>query len=422
MRLIVVGSGAAGDAAAFEARRTDPSLSVFLFSEEGLPLYSPCLLPQYVGSSLSRDKIFLRTLDDYRQAGIEFVHDRVTGIRHQDRKILTESGDVRFDRAILALGSRPRSLPIEGRDRTGFFCLKSVKDGEAILRHLATRVAVIGSGNIGIEAALALRTHGCEVTLFEAEATVNPLFFPPLFSHLIQETLESEGVEVITGARITEILGEVRVKGLIDRGISHSFDVIINCTGMIPNSEIAMQAGLAIGSKGGILIDPYMRTSDPSIYACGDCVELHDDEDGQESILGALWPNAILQGRAAGSNAAGRPKKQDDLWNLRILRIKDKFAVSLGRNEKDLALAEDVDVIDTQPFAGVLMRSCLRQGRLIAARLWGKACRLGPFISCIRRKWEVKTIYSLLRNRRALLRHPSLGQLHFFFQEQSHPG
>jgi len=422
MRLVIVGSGAAGDAAAFEARRIDPSVSVSLFSEEGLPLYSPCLLPQYVGSSLSRERIFLRTLDDYRQAGIEFVHDRVTGIRLQGRKILTESGEVHFDRAILALGSRPRSLPIEGGERAGVFCLKSLKDGEAILRHLAARVAVIGSGNIGIEAALALQSRGCEVTLFEAEATVNPLFFPPSFSNLIQETLESEGVEVITGARITEIFGAVRVKGLIDRGVSHSFNVILNCTGMIPKAEIAMQAGLAIGPKGGILIDSYMRTSDPSIHACGDCVELHDDGDGQESILGALWPNAILQGRAAGSNAAGRPKKQDDLRNLRILRIKDKFAISMGRNEKDLALAEDVDVIDTHPFAGVLMRSCLRQGRLVAGRLWGKACRLGPFISCIKRKWEVKTVYSFLQNRKALLRHPSLGQLHFFFQEQSHPG
>jgi NADPH-dependent 2,4-dienoyl-CoA reductase/sulfur reductase-like enzyme len=422
MRLVVVGSGAAGDAAAFEARRIDPSLSVSLFSEEGLPLYSPCLLPQYVGSFLSRDKLFLRTLDDYRRAGIEFVHGRVIEIKLQDRKILTESGSLGFDKAILALGSRPRDLPMEGMNRTGVLSLKNLKDGEAILRHLAARVAVIGSGNIGIEASLALRTRGCKVTLFEAEATVNPLFFPPSFSNLIQKSLESEGVEVITGARITEISGETHVEGLIDRGKSQLFDVIINCTGMIPNAEMAMEAGLAIGSRGGILIDSSMRTSDPSIYACGDCVEVHDDEEGRESILGALWPNAILQGRAAGSNAAGRPKKQEGLLNLRILRIRDNFAISLGRNEKELASAEDVGVIDTQPFAGVLMRSCFGQGRLIAGRLWGKACRLGPFISCIRSKWEVKTLHSFLRNRRTLLRHPSLGQLPLFFQEQRHPG
>jgi NADH oxidase (H2O2-forming) len=415
MKLAVVGSGAAANAAAFAARRIDASLSITIFSEDGLPLYSPCLLPQYLASSLSRDRMFLKTTHDYFRARIDYLHQKVTGIELQAGHLSTNGGTFAYDRLILAMGSRAKRPAIDGIDKQGVFSLKGLEDSDRILSSLGHRVAVIGSGNIGIEAALALRKKGCKVSLFETEAIVNPVFFPAPFSNAIQKGLESEGIEVVTGSHITQILGHVRADGLVDRGTFRPFDLIINATGVVPNAEIARQAGLAIGPKGGVLVDDCMRTSNPSVYACGDCVELSDDEYAQETRLGGLWPNAIRQGSVAGSNATGMPKKNTGLFDLRFLKIKDSFAISLGWNEKDLAGVAGIDYIDQHPSPDILIRVCLFEGKLVAARLWGKAWKLGPLISCIHRKWDWNMLSGILKNRNALCRYPFLGQLQFLF-------
>ena len=415
MRLLVVGSGAAGHTAAFEARKIDPSFSITIFSEDGLPLYSPCLIPQYLASHLSRERIFLKNPEDYSRAKIDFIHKKVTRIDLQNQVIHADGGTLPYDRIILAIGGHAKKPTIDGIDKKGVFSLKTLEDSTKILAHLAPQVAVIGSGNIGIETALALNSLGCKVTLFEIEATVNPIFFPPPFSDPIQKSLESEGIEVVTGVYISQILGRTRAEGLVDRGRVRRFGLIINATGIVPNTEIAGQAGLTIGPKGGILVDGYMKTSNPFVFACGDCVELSGDEDRVETTLGGLWPNAIHQGRVAGYNAANKPKKHNGLFNFRILKIKDSFAISLGWNEKDLAMSKEIVLKDDQPFSGMLTRVYFKQGRLVAARLWGKAWRLGPFITCIQREWKMNMFFHILQNRKAISRYPFLGQLKFFF-------
>jgi NADH oxidase (H2O2-forming) len=413
VNLVAVGSGAAGNAAAFEARKADPSLSITILSEDGLPLYSPCLLPHYLASSLPRERVFLKASQDYSRARIEFLHRKVTGIQLQNQQVLTATGILQYDRLVLATGSRSKKPAIEGLDRKGVFSLKRLEDVDEVLSHLGPNVAVIGSGTIGIETALALRTRGCRATLFELESTVNPIFFPPPFSDLIRKALESEGVQVITGARITRILGEAKAEGLLDRDAMRPFDLIINATGMVPNVEIAQRAGLTVGPKGGILVDRSMRTSHPLVYACGDCVELCNDDHGPGTSLSALWPNANHQGRVAGSNGANIPRKHNGLLNLRILNIGDNFAVSLGWDEKDLSGLEEVEPIDHRPCTQALLRVYLLQRRLVAARFWGKACKVGPLISCIQRNWNWDMLSSLFDNRKALTRYPSMGGLQF---------
>lgn len=413
MKLVVVGSGPAGNAAAFEARKANPSLSITILSDDGLPLYSPCLLPHYLASSLPRERVFLKASHDYSRARIEFLPHTVTGIRLQNQKIMMNAGTLDYDRLILATGNRSKRPAIEGFDKEAVLPLKRLEDGDKILSHLGPNVAVIGSGTIGIESALALRTRGCRATLFELESTVNPIFFPPPFSDLIRKALESEGVQVVTGARITRILGEAKAEGLLDRDAMRPFDLIINATGMVPNVEIAQRAGLTIGPKGGILVDRSMRTSHPLVYACGDCVELSSDDHGPGTSLSALWPNANHQGRVAGSNAANIPRKHNGLLNLRILTIGDNVAVSLGWDEKDLSGLEEVEPIDHRPCADTLLRVYLLRRKLVAARFWGKAYKMGPLISCIQRNWNWDMLSSLFDTRRALIRYPSMGGLQF---------
>jgi NADPH-dependent 2,4-dienoyl-CoA reductase/sulfur reductase-like enzyme len=413
VKLVVVGSGAAGNAAAFEARKADPSASITILSEDGLPLYSPCLLPQYLASSLPRERIFLKASHDYSRARIEFLHHKVTGIQLQKQQVLTATGIFRYDRLVLAMGSLSKKPAIEGFDKEAVLPLKRLEDVDKILSHLGPNVAVVGSGNIGIEVALALRTRGCRVVLFEAEPAVNPIFSPIPLSDLIQKALESEGVEVVTGARITRILGKGKAEGLLDRDAMRNFDLIINATGMVPNVEIAQRAGLAIGPKGGILVDRSMTTSHPLVYACGDCTEVLDDEYTTGTRLSALWPNATHQGFVTGSNAANIPRKHNGLLNLRILNIGDSFAVSLGWDEKDLAETGGFEPIDHRPHTDVFVRVYLFQRKLVAARFWGKAWKMGPLITCIQRHWNWGMLSSLFDNRKPLTRYPSMGQLQF---------
>lgn len=418
MKLIIIGGGAAGHAAALTVKHVKPSISVTMFSEEGFPLYSPCLLPEYLSSSLLRERVFLNTCNVYPHMGVEALHCKVTEIDLKNKRVLSEAGTFLYDRLLLALGAHVRKLPFEDPHQKGFFPLKTLKDADAIVSHLATYAAVIGSGNIGIEAAMALHRRGCKVTLFETESTVNPFFFPPAFSNKIQKALESEGIKIVTGARITKILGEKHVEALKDRGFVYRFGLIINATGTVPNTEIAQRAGLVIGPKGGILVNHHMKTSHPEVYACGDCIEFTSDDYFRKNMLSGLWPNAIHQGRIAGYNLVNMSKKQRGLFNLRTFRIRDHFAISLGWSERDLSDYPEIDVIDYPSNPDTLAQICLLQGKLVAARFWGKALKLGPLISSVESKWKMGMSSSVVENRGKMSLYPFYNYHRLHFSDQ----
>ena len=172
--IAVVGCGIAGDEAAFEARRTDPKARIVLLTEEPHPLYSACVLGDYVGGEIERKQAFLRGAEEYENAGIDLQLSRqVAHWSASDHRLYLESGgELAYDRLILATGSRPQLPSIPGVATPGVFALKTMADADRLKNVAGRSAVVVGTGLVGVEAAVALRKRGFEVPLCEREPVV----------------------------------------------------------------------------------------------------------------------------------------------------------------------------------------------------------------------------------------------------------
>ena len=178
--LAIVGGGIAGHEAAFAARSADPDIRIVIITEEKHPLYSACVLADYVAGEIPREKVFLRSPEDYKKAQIEHISTRrVTNISPDQQILQFEGEDLFYDFLILATGSKPAIPPITGIDLEGVFFFKTIDDADQLKLHPAKSAIIVGSGPIGIELAMALNKRGCAVTIIELLDRLLPRVFDP---------------------------------------------------------------------------------------------------------------------------------------------------------------------------------------------------------------------------------------------------
>jgi len=213
-----------------------------------------------------------------------------------------------YDRLILATGARSRRLGIPGEEAGNIFTLKEMSDGIRIRnfidQHTPRKAVIVGAGNISMEVAEALRDRGIETTLlYRGKFPYSGL--EPELGPIIVKELETHGVRYLgeVQPRLFETEGETAKKLVADRG-EFPADFFFVGAGIVPNSEIAREAGIAVGKSGGIQVNPLMQTSDPNIWAAGDCCEKLHRVTGQ-TTLAPLGDLANKEGRVAGENAVG---------------------------------------------------------------------------------------------------------------------
>ncbi|MDY7038455.1 MAG: FAD-dependent oxidoreductase, partial [Thermodesulfobacteriota bacterium] len=246
--IIVVGSGIAGDEAAHAASRTDPEAKVIMITEESHPLYSACVLADYVAGHISRDRVFLRKTEEYAGSSIDIqLSQRVTDWFPDQRMLQMQDRKVGYDSLILATGSQALIPPVHGVEKKGVITLKTLSDADIIKGTQGTYAVIVGSGPVGIEASLALRHLGWEVWIVELLEGVLPRLFDVPIATLIQKELVARGIRVHAGERLMEILGEEHVEGVrTDRRILKA-DLVLLVTGMTPEVVLAKKGGLALG-------------------------------------------------------------------------------------------------------------------------------------------------------------------------------
>lgn len=309
--ILIIGGNVAGSAASITARRHYPGKETLLLRQETkAPV--PCGIPYIYGTLGSVDK-------DYRpdalleKEGVKFVFDKAETLDPEKHMVRTTSGEIIYDRLVLATGSLPAHVPISGVNKEGVFSIyKDVAILNVLQQHLqsATHVVVIGGGYIGVEFADEIQKIGGKtVTIIEVMPHCMGSALDEEFCSEIEAVLQRNGVRIRTRTKVVEIQGDKSVKSVrLDDGTVVPADVVILSVGAVPNVELAKTAGVRLGPTGAISVDPAMETSEDHVFACGDCAEKVSFFDGRSSTI-RLATVAAMEARVAGANLYNKRRK-----------------------------------------------------------------------------------------------------------------
>jgi len=396
-QIVIIGNGIAANSAAQAIRKVNKKAAIPMISQEPLPLYSPAVLSKkLISSEIEIEKVFLKKLEHYTQENIDlFLGASAEVIDGQNKRVFLEDGrDIGYDRLIIATGSTPLIPSIEGINLEGIFNLKSLSDAEKIRHWNGDRAVVTGAGPIGIEAAISLRKKGWQVSLVEQMDQILPKAFDEKPSLILRKVLEDYGIEVSTGEEVVRFAGDKRVHKVITNKREITNDMVVLCTGLKAEVELARKAGIEIGALGGIKVDKHMMTNIEDVYACGDCVQAKDIITGKD-ILSPLWHNAREQGEIAGYNAAGVEKGYRGILNITGVSILGTEGISIGHT-MDSFKDEAPDTIESD--RDCYYRLLISQGVLVGAQFIGRTEDAGPLLSAIRRKNSLEWLQRIMDN------------------------
>ncbi|MEO1041751.1 MAG: FAD-dependent oxidoreductase [Pseudomonadota bacterium] len=313
--VVVVGGGQAAAQAIQSLRMGKFEGSITLIgAEDALPYQRPPLSKAYMKGELAKERLFFKDDKWYTDQKITLrLGETVQAIDRANQTVTSANGEtVSYDALILATGSRPRPLPLPGVELNGVFDLRTLRDVEAMQPHMVAgkKLVIIGAGYIGLEAAAVARQLGLEATVLERAPRVLERVTSPIISSFYEDVHRTEGVDVRTGVTTVAIEGEGHVSGVrLDGDDVVPADIVLVGIGILPNDELAFQAGIECAD--GIVVDRDARTSDPRVFAAGDCTRrqiVHFDREGRlESVH-----NAIEQGKQAAAAILGKPRPPED--------------------------------------------------------------------------------------------------------------
>ncbi len=392
-KIVIIGGSAAGPKAAAKARRMDEFAEIVLFQKgEDLSMAS-CGYPYYVGGFFDdRNKLLctptgvVRDPKFYWNAkGIKAnINTEVTKIDRANKKIeytnllSGEKGTQEYDKLVITTGATPNMPPIPGTDLKGITTLQSMQDAD-YLRKIrddgkVKKAVVIGGGLIGIETLEALNLAGIELTMIELLPQLLT-FLDWKMAKLVENYLKTKA-NVITKNGVAEFLGEDgKLTGVkLQNGTEIPCELAVVAIGVKPNVKLAQDAGLDIGSLGGISVNEYMQTSDPDIYAAGDCCEIKNIITGK-NVLAPYGDLANLEGRAVGQNVIeGNVAKFPGTQQTGICKLFD-YGIGITGLSETIAQRENIDyikVVNASPDKPGFMDGKLLITKLVAEAKTGK--------------------------------------------------
>lgn len=351
-RILIIGAVALGPKVACRARRLDPDAEIIMIDRDSTISYGGCGIPYYVGGDVSdafglcstsyhakRDPAFFKGTKRVEvRTGVEAL-----GIDRKARTVRVRTlsdgseQDLGYDSLVLATGSRPFLPPVPGADLPGVTTITGLNAAVEMKDRLAKgqvgSAVVVGGGAIGLEMAEAFTSlWGVETTLVEFWDQVLPTALCPELAGILRNHLEDNGVRVLSPDKVLKVLGDKEngVTGVLTE--SHGeipCEMVLFATGARPNGELARDAGLAMGPSGGILVDDQLRTSDPRIYAGGDCCEVRNLVSGGWMNL-PLGSMANRMGRVIGTNVAGGAARFTGAVGSFCLKVFDYGAAKAG--------------------------------------------------------------------------------------------
>ena len=399
-KVVVIGGVAAGPKVASKVIRLEPDAEVTIIEKGEFLSYAGCGLPYYVSGVVKeqkelmstpvgvvRDSVFFRNVKNVHVLNhAEAMEIDRTGKRVRVRNHKNGNDEwVDYDRLMLATGAKPVIPPIPGVALDNVFTLHGVNDAEGVKSVLAEGkaddVVIVGGGLIGVEVTEALVEKGCRVTVVEMLPQILTMLDWEM-AKLVAQHMESHGVKVLTETTVTKIEGGTHVTGVVTDHGPVAADMVIMAVGVRPNVDLARAAHLEIGETGAIKVDERMRSSDPDIYAAGDCVECTNLVTGKPCYV-PLGSTANKQGRVAAVNICDGDDTFPGVLGSSVCKVFDFCVARTGLSESaarqegydvETVLAPAPDKAHFMPTAKPLMLKLIvdrKTRRLLGAQATG---------------------------------------------------
>lgn len=421
--LVIIGGTAAGLSAASKARRIDPNIPITVYERTSYVSYGSCGLPYFIGDIIKDHNDLITYNPEYlhekRNITVK-IHHEVTALDLKNNSVsvrdLNNQSEFKhhFSQLIIATGATPSRPPFKGIDLDNIFTLRTVEDAlkikQLIKNNSVKKVAIIGGGYIGLEMAEAFRNCNIDVSVFEMMSQVLPLFDTE-YAAIVEKEIRKHGVKVYTSCKVAEFIGENgKVKSIVTSdGAIYDTDLVLISAGVKPNSQLARTAGLEIGLAGAIVVDEFMQTSYPNVWACGDCVQMQDVIT-KKPVYYPLGPTANKQGRIAGGNALGEKTAFLGVLGTQATKIFDIYTSGTGMSEGkakefgfDIVISKTVKTDKASYYPGSMdtyIKLILEKntGRILGANILGSetsAQRINVFVAAITAGYTVQQLNQL---------------------------
>ena len=362
-RVVIAGAGhAAGQVVASLVQHKFDGQIVLVGDEPYLPYQRPPLSKKFLAGEMSAERLYVKPTSFYEDAGVEINLDTtITAIDRNEKRLRIAAGeDIAYDKLVLALGSRVRRLPVEGAELRRVHYLRSIADVEGIRENMepGKHLVIIGAGYIGLEVAAVAQQAGLDVTVIEMADRVMSRVVSPEISDFYQIEHANQGVRLRLSTGVTALNGKKRVKSVTtSEGEKLAADLVVIGVGIQPNTELATNAALDV--ENGVVVDDHCMTSDPDIFAVGDCTSHPNAIYGRQLRLESVH-NALEQAKTAAANICGADITYSQVpwfWS-------DQYDLKL--QIAGLSDGYDDVVIRGNPVERSFSCLYLREGRLIA--------------------------------------------------------
>lgn len=310
--VVIVGAGhAAGQAAASLRQEGYEGAITMIGNEPYIPYQRPPLSKKFLAGEIGIDRVYFKPPEFYEKENVTVkLGTRVTEIDRKTKTVHTDQGEtLTYSKLLLTTGSRVRELNLPGFDLDGVFYLRNVGDVEGIQSYFnkGGKCVIVGGGYIGLEVAAVAAKHGIDVTVLEMAPMVMARVVDPIVSRFYERVHKEEGVKILTGAAVSGFEGKngQLTKVTCADGTAHEADFVVVGVGILPNVELAVEANLEV--ENGIAVDECCRTSDPDIYAAGDCTNHPNPLLGERLRLESVH-NALEQAKTAAAAICGKEK------------------------------------------------------------------------------------------------------------------
>jgi NAD(P)H-nitrite reductase large subunit len=395
---VIVGASAAGIGAIQAIRELDKTGSITIITEEYCADYSRPMISDLVSGKADIEKMKCRADSFWTENNVDArLNKKAVGIDITQKKVLLEDGErISYEKLLLATGGKPFMPKMEGQEKDGIFTFTTLAEAQRLREKIeftqAKNAVVIGAGLIGISVAEALIKRGLKVTVVELQEKILSLLLDPKASDMVEAIIKKAGVNFATGQSVQKILGKPNNDGavggvVLTKGENIPCDIIVVAIGVIPRTDLVV--GTSIKTNRGIIVDNFMQTNIPDVYASGDVAEAYDFILNQNRLL-PLWPLAVLEGKVAGYNMAGKKTVYEGGTNMSSLKYFGVPIVSIGNanpNPGDTELEVLVEVDDEN---NVYKKLVLKNNIIVGITMVNSIDRAGILFNLMKKKVNVK--------------------------------
>jgi len=394
-QFIIIGNSAAGIAGVEAIRQRDKDSKIIVISDEDYSSYCRCLISYYLAGEVKEDKILLRPKEFYTENNIELLlNKKVSKVDPKKNRIVCEDKtSLTYDALLIATGGSPKFPETPGIKKRGVFGFRTIKDAKEIegLLPVTKTACVLGGGLIGLKAAYGLKKRNIDVRVIIKSKQVLSQMLDFEAAAFVQKKLEENGIEVILGQDVTEVIGdEGELKAVkLDSGKAIGCSLVIVGKGVAANTGLIKETEIKVNE--GIIANNLLQTNIANIYTAGDVCESFDLTLGKLS-MNALWPIAVEQGKIAGSNMTGANLNYEGSLGMNSIEFFGLPVISLGvyKVKADDPSLEELKVLDAK--SNLYKKLILKGNILIGAIFAGDIKNSGVFLRLIRERIDISSI------------------------------